>query len=186
MHRLHCEHIHAHIHTVLSYHPVGIQLLLVSAADKTGGFSFVLIRASKERSCPDGSVHQLFSLVPFPQLVWLEPLSLCALNLVHMNDVREEARDSSNPDRSRKTRRTCEWLNQPFPLYHTYILLLWNPRVDCFNHIHRPPLALGYLTCIKSVALNSTVDLSQWREAKWLAWNAPWKNKTEQNENFEK
>lgn len=108
MHRLHCEHIHTHIHTILSYHPVCIQLLLVSAAHKTGGFSFVLIRASKERSCPDGSVHQLFSLVPLPQLVWLEPLSLCALNLVHMNDVREEACDSSNPDRSRKTRSLKE------------------------------------------------------------------------------
>lgn len=56
-----------------------------SAADKTGGFSFVFSGAMKAWSQPDGCGHVL-SLVPLPHLVLPELLSLCALNLVHMNE----------------------------------------------------------------------------------------------------
>lgn len=89
---------HTHTHTISSYRPGGIQLLLDRGADRTGGFSSVLSGVRKARGLPDGSVHHVFSLVLLPQLVWPEPLSLLALNLVHM----KAAPDGSNPDHSGK------------------------------------------------------------------------------------
>lgn len=150
---------HTYTHIKLSFHPGGTQLLLDRAADKTGGSSFMFSRASTEWSLPDGSVHHVFS--PAPQSAWLEPLSQqCSqFSESHGSHGRGEERlllmvpaqitqANKKPETDNQNQRTHEWLNHPFPLYHTYLLLLQNPAVVCVHHRHQPPLSYSALTCI--------------------------------------
>lgn len=88
------EHEHMCTHIILSCDPGDARLLLDCAADETGGPSFVLSRARPEKSCPDGSVHHVFSLVLVLQPAWSESLSLqCASSsvkvVVHVNKERK-------------------------------------------------------------------------------------------------
>lgn len=97
--------------------------------------------------------------------------------MAHMNEERELlmvpaqiTQANKEPETDNHNQRTHEWPSRPFPLYHTYLLLLPDPAV-CF-HLRTPAtFKLGCLDPHRFVALNSTAELSQWREAKWLACN---------------
>lgn len=152
-----CEYTQTHI--ILSYHPGGTQLLWDNAAHKTGVSSFVLSRARTERSWPDGSVHHVFSLVPFPQSVWLEPLSQqCALSSVEvMVHVNEGKRRSSSwfQTKSRQANKKSETDNKnqrtqvTQPSLSLFIgLTVTNPTVVWFHHQHQKRLTWDAVNCI--------------------------------------
>lgn len=93
-----------------------------------------------------------FSLVPLPQLVWLELLSQqCALSsvkvMVHVSEGKREllmapaqiTQANQRPGTDNQNQRTCEWLNHLFPFLLDSPSLATNTTV-VFYHLHQPRL----------------------------------------------
>lgn len=127
-----------------------------------------------EKSQPDGSVHHVFSPVPLPQSVWLEPLSQQSeFSESHGWHEQGEERKllmvpawimqaNKEPETDNQNQRTHEWSSRPFPLYHARLSLLGSTTVACCHHQHRPPLTLDPLTCvICGVEFNSWIKLEE-------------------------
>lgn len=181
--------MNAYTYIILSCHPGGTQLLLDS---RTGGCSFVLSGARTERSRPDGSVHHVFSLASLPQSVWLEPLSQqCALSsmkvMVHMNEWKRGSPWWFQPRSLRQTRSlkqiTRIWghmSDSTVPFLFITLTFCWNQAVVLLPSQTQATFNSRCSDPCQFVASNSTAELNQWREAKWLAWNGHSKIKTGQ------
>lgn len=155
-----------------------------AAADKTGGSGFVLSRAKTERSWPDGSVHHVSSLVPLPRPVWLGPLSQqCTLSsvkvMVHMNVGKRGSSwlfqaGSLRQTRSQRQITRIRGHTSDLTIHFLFITLTFccfEPHSSLLPPRTPATFNLGCFDLYHFVALNSTAELSQWRETKWLAWN---------------